>query len=464
MRLQPGTRLEVTVDRLSLGGEGVARAEGVVIFVPYSAPGDRLEVEITEMQNRFARAWPLRVITSSKDRIEAPCPYHFQIRQPEKPACGGCSWQHLAYETQKTAKQELVRETFERIGGLKGVQVRSTLGMKEPWRYRNKVQQPVGWRAGEGLITGFYAEGSHDIVPIDDCLVQPELSVALINHVREFLKSTGVRAYQSEKHDGWIRHLLVRTNREEEALLVFVTRTPDFPHEGKLLSALVEAFPSLVGVFQNVNPGRTNVILGRDWRHLGGDEALEERLGKLRFGISPASFFQINTEQTEVLYGVAADFAGKGQRLLDLYCGAGGIALWLADKFEQVGGVEENARAIDDAEANAKLNGITNTVFQDARTEDFLRGLHRSAGGPGLTVTLDPPRAGMEPAALRALADLKPGKIVYVSCDPGTLARDLAGLVKGGYRIGRVQPVDLFPQTPHIETVVELLSESRGRS
>jgi len=260
-----------------------------VVFVPYGSPGDLLEVELTETRKNFARARLLSVIESSPIRIDPPCRYHFS---PEKSSsalpCGGCSWQHMNYEFQLDAKRELVQETLERIGGLRDLEVAPVLGMKDPWRYRNKVQEPIGWD-GQHVISGFYAPFSHDIVPITECLVQSELSVRLLNRARDLLEQFHLRVYDEDKQTGWIRHLWVRTAQNAKALLVFITRTDDFPHESQILSLLTQEFPGLVGIHQNVNPGKTNVILGRHWRKCWGEDYLEERLGPLRYQLSPGS-------------------------------------------------------------------------------------------------------------------------------------------------------------------------------
>jgi len=455
----------------------------MAVFVPYTAPGDLAEIEITENLGRFARGKLLKLLEAGPGRVEPKCPYHFgfrisdlgragkqnpisEIRNPK--FCGGCSLQHLDYPTQLAAKRELVRETLERIGGLKGVAVQPTLGMQDPWRYRNKVQQPVGWTAGDKrLVSGFYKSGTHEILPIEDCLVQTQLSVAIIQKAKELLSKAGAWPYHETDHTGWIRHLVVRTagaGADQKALLAFVTRTPDFPQEKEILLGLVEAFPQLVGIHQNVQGAKSNVILGREWRKLVGLDSIEETMGsclpagrRLRFRLSVGSFFQVNTPQAEVLYNVVREQAGTGERLLDLYTGVGTIALWLADHFAEVGGVEENPVAIDDAYENAELNKIENARFVAQPVELFLNQIDRAAGGKTLTVVLDPPRAGADPRVIDALGRLSPGKIIYVSCDPGTLARDLKILAQHRYQVEAVQPVDLFPQTPHIETAVKLI-------
>jgi 23S rRNA (uracil1939-C5)-methyltransferase len=350
---------------------------------------------------------------------------------------------------------------LERIGGLRGISVKPVLGMSDPWRYRNKVQQPVGWSAAKKqVVSGFYRAGSHDLLPIEDCLLQSELSVQLINRTKELLTRYGIRTYDETRHSGWLRHLLVRTNSAGQALLVFVTRAPDFFKEREIVTTLLNAFPALIGVHQNVQPARSNVILGRQWRKIAGADRMEERLGSLKFRLSAGSFFQVNSRQAEALYDTVKRMAGSGQRMLDLYTGVGTIALWLADQFAEVGGIEENPLAIEDANANAELNHIKNARFIAQPVDEFLRGLDRNARGPDLTLVLDPPRAGCEPAVIDAMVRLNPGRIIYVSCDPGTLARDLKLLTGRGFRVDEVQPVDLFPHTPHIETAVKLTKGS----
>ncbi|MBI3292722.1 MAG: 23S rRNA (uracil(1939)-C(5))-methyltransferase RlmD [Elusimicrobia bacterium] len=312
---QVGTRLTVRMDRLALGGEGVGRWEGRVVFVPYACPGDVLEAEVTAAYPRYVRAQIVRILTPAPQRVSPPCPYHFCVGHQPTQVCGGCSWQHLTYEAQLEAKRQLVEETLLRIGRLSEVRVSPTLGMAHPWRYRNKVQQPVGWD-GHRVISGFYAPGTHQIVPIEECLVQPELSVAILNKTKTLLAQYHLEPYDAPRHQGWVRHLLVRLI-QRRALLVFVTRTPDFPNESPVVRALCRDFPELVGLHQNINPARTNVILGPRWRKLHGADFLEEHLGNLRLRVSPGSFFQVNTPQAETLYQVVKTWStGEGEHFL----------------------------------------------------------------------------------------------------------------------------------------------------
>jgi 23S rRNA (uracil1939-C5)-methyltransferase len=362
----------------------------------------------------------------------------------------------MPYGFQLDAKRQLVQETLERLGQIQDVEVQPVLGMTDPWRYRNKVQQPVGWD-GRRLISGFYAPASHNIVPIEDCLVQPELSVKILNRTRELLETYRLPAYDEIRHTGWIRHFWVRTNRKAQAMLVLVTRNETFPHQADILNPLIREFPGLIGIHQNINPGKTNVILGREWRKCAGADFLEECLGPLNFRLSPGSFFQVNTLQTEVLYNKIREFAGKGETLLDIYCGVGTITLWLAASFRQVMGVDEVKNAIFDARKNADANGIRNSRFFAAPAASFLgTSAHQLGDSRELTVVLDPPRAGCEPHVVEGVCRLNPRQVIYVSCDPGTLARDVQLFGKAGYKPRLIQPVDLFPHTAHIETVVLL--------
>lgn len=458
--------MKVRVERMTPEGQGLARPEGGgrVVFIPYAAPGDLLEVETRKVSSGYARAEIKAILEPGPGRVEPRCPLHYRPPGPSgdparPPVCGGCDWQHLSLEAQLEAKRGLVLDCLARIGKLPQVPVEPVFPSPEPWRYRNKVQVPVG-REGGRVVAGFYAPGSHRIVDFPDCLVQPELSVRLALKVKELAGALGWSPYDEASGTGWLRHAFARTTGEGKAMLALVTRTKDFPARERFVSAMREAFPELVSLFQNVQPMKTSVVLGPEWVKLWGEDRLEERLGPLRLGFSPGSFLQVNTPACEVLYEIAlAELAQGGFRpelALDLYCGIGSISLWIAPAAGQVLGVEESRTAVEDARRNARANGVANVRFSAGRVETLLgevrRALERAAPGKAAAV-LDPPRAGVGEAALKCLRSPALARVVYVSCDPATFARDAAWLVKYGYRLSSVRPVDLFPQTSHVEIV-----------
>lgn len=476
MDLAPGQRLHLGIEKLSMGGDGIARVpvqgrEGpavCVVFVPYSAPGDQLHVEITEKRKNFARARILKILKPGAGRKEAPCSHYFM--PGKKFACGGCSLQHLEYPAQLRIKTDYFKETLVKIGQVPLSAVLEPLGPPEgaEWRYRNKMQVPFGRNDKTGEISaGFYSAGSHQIVPMRDCLIHSEDMVRFVHFVRETLGEWGLQAYSEKTHRGWLRHLLLR--REEsggDMLAVFVTLSDIFPRQGEWIQSVQKRFPKVAGVFQNVNPEKTNVILGKKWKSLFGRDFLVESLnglgkdkGVLKLKISAGSFFQVNTRMAEKLYEIARDFALEQEpsgrkHLLDLYCGVGGIGLTLAPYFESVLGVEETPSSIRDAKENAQANGIGNARFSCQDVLSFVGQWGRThADGRGTVAVLDPPRMGCEEIFLRGLAGIRPDKIIYVSCEPSTLARDLRFLCGAGYRLRKVQPVDLFPQSAHIESV-----------
>ncbi|MEK9144550.1 MAG: 23S rRNA (uracil(1939)-C(5))-methyltransferase RlmD, partial [Elusimicrobiota bacterium] len=371
-------------------------------------------------------------------------------------------WQHLDYAGQLEAKEELLRDCLRRIAKIPDPPVERTVPSPAQWRYRNKVLIPFQ-PPSEGSdmpAAGFYAPASHRVVGFEDCPVQTELSVRIIRRVRELSARLGWSAYDEKRHQGWLRHLLVRCAADGRALAAFVTRTPDFPRKDEALAALRADFPELAGLFQCVQPERTSVALGPEWKHLWGEDRLEERVGELRLRFSPSAFFQVNTAASELLFATAAEFATEGcaklSLLLDLYCGVGPIALWLAAHAERVVGFEESREAIADAQANARLNGIRNARFICGRVETSLGRLRKELEGrpPGSAcAVLDPPRAGCADAVLKAVSGACLGRLVYASCDPATFARDAGRLNRLGWKLARARPHDLFPQTSHVEAV-----------
>ncbi|MFO7275038.1 MAG: 23S rRNA (uracil(1939)-C(5))-methyltransferase RlmD [Bacillota bacterium] len=450
--VRPGQEIEVTVHGLGSSGEGVARYEGLTIFVPGGAPGDRLLARVQEVKRNYARAALVQVLEPSPDRVTPVCPVAGE--------CGGCPLQHIAYEAQLRLKRQQVVDALERLGKLSGVTVHPTLGMAEPWEYRNKAQFPVGWRAGR-VIAGFFAPGTHRIVDIERCAIQHPVANRILAAVKELAGRYGVPIYDEGTHTGVLRHVLARVGRRTgEAMAVLVTNGPEFPHGRTIARELMARIPELVSVVQNINPVRTNVVLGRESRVLAGRDSITDSIGDLEFSISPVSFFQVNPAQTEVLYGKALEYAGLtgSETVIDLYCGIGTISLFLARQCREVIGIEWVEEAVEDAWENAARNGIRNVRFiaGDAAVE-----MPRLAaeGVRADVVVLDPPRKGCEEPVLQAIAQMAPRRVVYVSCNAASLARDLGRLAGMGYRTVEVQPVDMFPHTAHVECVARVERE-----
>lgn len=456
-----GKILTVTVDAMAPTGDGLARAPGSarVVFVPHAAPGDRLEVEVFEEKSNFARARIRRVLAPGPDRIDPRCPHHAAPSRPG-PACGGCGWQQLSYEAQLRHKRAIVVDCLKRIGKFADADALVAPARPAPkaWSYRNKVQIPFGAGQG-GPVMGFFAAGSRAIVDLRECPIQPDLSVRIALTVKEMAAARGWTFYDGRTGRGWLRHLYLRTNSEGRALAALVVTRPEFPDREAFAAELRARHPELIGLHMNVQPERTSVVLGERWRRLWGAREIEETLGRLRFAVSPGAFLQVNTPAAEVLYDAAKAAARDGGRTfpmgLDLYCGVGTLTLWLADVFPRMIGVEENREAVADAYRNAERNGVKNVRFKAGRAESVLP---RLAGelAAACAAVVDPPRIGLSQPVRRFLTDKRLRRVVYVSCDPATFARDAGFLAHSGYALKHVQPVDLFPQTAHVELVALL--------
>ena len=440
------TIVEVTFEDLTHEGQGVAKVDGFPLFVPYGLPGEKATVKVVKLQKGYGFARIMEMGEASPDRVEPPCPIYKE--------CGGCSLQHLSYEGQLRAKQKHVQDVMQRIGGFPDVNVLPTLGMDNPWTYRNKAQVPVGEREG-GLIAGFYQKRSHEIIDMETCMIQGETNDQLVQHVKEICQKYGVEAYNEKTHKGNLRHIMVRTGANtDEIMLVLITRTKDLPHRKAILEEVVEAFPNVKSIVQSINLKRTNKVIGDETRVLWGRDVIYDTIGGVKFAISAQSFYQVNPEQTEVLYGKALEYAGLTgeETVIDAYCGIGTISLFLAQKAKHVYGVEIVPQAIEDAKRNAELNGTRNVTFEAGAAEDVIpRWVEEGVEVDVLVV--DPPRKGCDASLLETILEMKPKKVVYVSCNPATLARDLRVLADGGYGVGDVQPVDMFPQTGHVECV-----------
>lgn len=443
--------MEVTADALAFGGETVTRAaDGRVVFVPYAAPGESLTVWIDEIKPNFARGRLHEIVTPSPDRVPPPCPVFG--------TCGGCQWQHVSPAAQRDAKERIVRRLLEPLAGSPD-SIRPIVSVGEGLAYRNRLVLPV--RAGrEGIRAGFFRADSHVLVETNTCAVQrPAIMEAALDALA-LAKLAHVTGYNERLHRGSLRHLVIReASGTGEVGVLLVTTSRDFPEGAKLAQDLMRRLPAVVGVLHNVNPARTNVVLGDETRLLAGRDLLHERIGGMEIEASVLSFFQANHAVTERLLAVVTDWTKDGAGgLLDLYCGVGilGLAAAQAGRPAWLAGIESVGGAIADAERNAKrLLPDLPTAWLAAPVEQGIANLPEGFRNPA-TVILDPPRKGLSPEALRALIGLRPRRIVYVSCDPATLARDLGLLKTAGWRLAQAVPYDMFPHTFHVEVAARL--------
>ena len=428
-------------------GMGVARWEGRVVFIPGTILGERWEVQLLKVKTNVAWGRAVRLLAPSPERVELDCPLAGR--------CGGCQYRHMTYEEELRAKRQRVQDALTRVGGV-SLELPQVLGAENPLRYRNKVQFPVA-QEKRGLAVGYYRSRSHDVLDVDDCLLQPETVTTLRRAFKGWMERYRVPAYDEGTCQGLIRHLYVRTNQAGEALCCVVANGTRLPHAPELVQSLRQAAPTLAGLVLNTNTKDTNVILGPNYRTIWGRDFLEERLCGMTFRLSVPSFFQINRAQTERLYTQALEFAGlTGQEtVLDLYCGIGTISLALAQRAGQVIGAEIVPEAVQDAQANAARNQVSNARFLCGDAGEAAFQLAAEGVRPQV-ICVDPPRKGLAPEVPEILASMAPERIVYVSCDPATLARDVKRFGELGYPAVKSQAVDLFPRTAHVETVVLL--------
>ena len=451
-RPKRGERLSLTIDDLAFGGEGVGRADGYVVFVPGGIPGDRVRVRLDQARSRFGRGLIEEIEVPSPHRVPAPCPYFGR--------CGGCRLQHVAYAAQLAFMAKQVADVLERVGGLEGVELRPILGAEAIYGYRNKMEFTVAPRAGgEGVDVGLHEADRYDsVLDMERCLIQSDAMNALLDESRRFFAERGFSAYEQKTGEGLLRFLMLRDGRRTgEAMVNVVTSAPAVSELAPLVARVQARAPGTSSVVMNVNPKKASVAVGVEEHLLGGRDHIRERIGGLTFQISANSFFQTNTVQAERLFELVLTAAALegGETVIDLYSGTGAISLLLAQRCRWVYGVELAQAAVDDAGVNADANGIANCTFLAGEVRFVLPSLI-AKGVTADVVVADPPRAGFHPKALDALATLAPARIVYVSCNPATLARDLGELVRRGYRVEWVQPVDMFPHTPHIEAVARL--------
>lgn len=439
--------LTLTFTDLTHEGNGVGKIGHYPLFVPYALPGEEATVKVVKVNKNFGYGKLLSIKKASPERREPPCNVFYQ--------CGGCQLQHMSYDMQLEMKRKQVTNVLRKIARLDDVPVHPVLGMEEPWHYRNKIQIPVGEKDGK-LITGFYQERSHRIIPnMETCLIQNEKGDEIVAKVRKVANELGIPAYDENTHQGVLRHIIVRTAYEtNDTMVILITKTAQLPNEAALVKRLTEAHPEIKSIIHNINNAQTNVILGWKTRTIYGADIIIDSIGDLQFHISPKSFFQVNPAQTKVLYEKALEYANVSadDTVIDAYCGTGTISLFLAKQAQKVYGVEIVPDAIRDARKNAELNKIANVEFVVGEAEIKMAEWQQQGMKPNVIV-VDPPRKGCEATLLEAMIAMAPERIVYVSCNPSTLARDLRILKDGGYRTKEVQPVDMFGMTGHVECV-----------
>ena len=471
--------VELTIEDIGVSGEGIGKVDGYTLFVKDTVIGDVVRVKIMKAKKNYGYARLMDIIKPSKDRVEPACPIARQ--------CGGCQIQAMNYNAQLKYKQKLVKDNLLRISGLtEGVdyEMCEILGMDTPFRYRNKAQYPVGEDKDGNIVMGFYAGHTHSIIacPDDDCMLGHRDNAFILNAVKEWMKEYRVRAYNENIHKGTVRHVLIRTGYHTDEVMVCLVTKKMLRKEAAdgLVKAIQKLKLNVASLVVNINKEDTNVILGKECITLYGRPYIEDYIGDIKFQISPLSFYQVNPKQTEVLYNKALEFAGlKGnESVWDMYCGIGTISLFLAKKAGKVYGVEIVPQAIEDAKNNAKINNIDNAEFFVGKAEEVVPAFYKKQTGvqsdndstdskeydmtrPDVVV-VDPPRKGCDKKLLDTIVSMTPDRIVYVSCDSATLARDLKLLVEYGYKVEKVQPVDQFGNTVHVETVV-LLSQLKQK-
>ena len=448
---------EYILDIISQGydGEGVAKVDGnFPIFVEGTLAGEKVKVKIVKVKKNFAYGKLIEIIKKSPNRVDMMC---------EHKISGGCNMQHYSYNAQLDFKFNRVKECVSRIGKLDDSIVKYPLGMEHPYKYRNKVQLPIGLKNGKVSI-GFFAARSHEIMDMESCIIQDEVADKVVSLTRDWIKKFNIKPYNIDgeyDESGILRHIMIRRGfKTNEVMVVIVTNGRELPYKEEFIKMITDNISGIKSIIQNVNSNKTNVILGLENITLWGEDTISDYIGEFRFNISPLSFFQVNPVQTEVLYGKALEYANLAgeETVIDAYCGTGTITLFLSKKAKKVYGVEIIEPAIENARINAKVNDVDNAEFFVGEAEVVIPNLIKD-GVRADVIMLDPPRKGCDIKLLDAITSVGVEKIVYVSCDPSTLARDLDILAQRGYKTLEVQPVDMFPHTPHIENVALLVKD-----
>ena len=469
MEIRKNDEFELTIEDMSEDGAGIGKQDGYIWFVKDAVIGDRIRARAMKMKKNYGFARLMEVLEASKDRVMPECPVARQ--------CGGCQLQMMSYEAQLHFKERKVYNNLRRIGGMenlrlpeqadsvivdKTIVMEPILGMEHPWRYRNKAQFPFGRDKDGRIIAGFYAGRTHHIVEAEDCLLGVEENAVILDIIKKIMEEYQIAPYDEETHKGLIRHALIRKGFSNGELMVcLVINGKKLPHADIFVERLKEV-PGMTSISYNINQEKTNVILGAELVNLYGPGYITDKIGNVSYQISPLSFYQVNPVQTEKLYGTALEYAGLtgGETVWDLYCGIGTISLFLAQKAKKVYGVEIVPPAIEDARRNAALNGMENVEFFVGKAEEVLPREYEKNQVYADVIVVDPPRKGCDSVCLDTIVRMQPKRVVYVSCDSATLARDVKYLDERGYAVERVRCCDMFGMSGHVETVV-LLSQQK---
>lgn len=441
-----GKKMDLDIERLGINGEGVGQWYGCTIFVDGALPGEKVHSSLYEKKKNYGRARVLQLLSSSPHRVNPPCQLFGK--------CGGCQIMHLSYEEQLKAKRQRVVDALERIGKFRGIEVSPCIASPSPLHYRNKIQIPVA-PSEEGMRFGLYARNTHDLIDMDNCHIHCSLGEEVYKALQVIIKESSLTAFDYKTGQGEIRHLLIKTSvSTNQVLVVLVTALSPSDELYSVAKRILTEIPAVKGVVHNFNSEIDNTVLGSKYTTLAGNDAVEDVLCGLRFKVSPASFFQVNPKQAEQLYNAALEASGVTENdvVLDAYCGVGTMSLLFAKRAKHVIGVESVPEAIEDAKYNAKINALANTEFYAELAEKYIT----DCKGSFDIAVLNPPRKGCDAILIDKVGDLPLKKIIYVSCDPATLARDLQLLFVKGWKIDTVQPFDMFPQTAHVECLVAL--------
>ena len=446
--------IEILIEDIGSNGEGIGKYQGYTLFVKDTTVGDRALVKVMKTGKTYGFARLIEIKESSPYRVQPRCPIAAQ--------CGGCQLQHMNYERQLEYKEDKVRNCLTRIGGFQEFHMEPIYGMEEPYYYRNKSQFPVGKKKDGGVSIGFYAGRTHSIIDTQHCYIGAKVNVEILKFMRGFIEQYQIEPYDEGTHQGQLRHILTRVGyKTGEVMVCLIINGRKFPHQEELIQGLCE-ISGMKSICLNINQAKTNVILGEEIIPLWGESYITDYIGDIAYRISPQSFYQVNPIQTKKLYDIALEYAElHGDEVVwDLYCGIGTISLFLAQKAKKVYGVEIIPQAIEDAKTNARINGIENAEFFVGAAEEVLPRMYREMNARGDVIVVDPPRKGCDQSLLDTILKMAPKRVVYVSCDPATLARDLKYLCAKDYELKKVRAVDQFGHSVHVETVALLIRSS----